>query len=517
MSVSPPSSLELASARGSSAPARIRFVRAAGAMALFAIGLLSFWPTTASLIEQWEDTARRTYTHGYFIAAIAFWLLWRRSSDWNRLPVAPSIAGFFALIATSIAWLVAYRAGLQVVHQGLLPAIIFFALATCLGAAVARQASFAFAFFYFAVPIWDALIPLLQSASVFATRLLLRVVGIPAYFSGNTFTMPAGSLEIADGCSGLHFFVVALAIALLYGEVNRDSMRTRVKLVIFAAVLAMVTNWLRIFSIAVAGHLTDMQHPLVSEEHYTFGWMMFVGAMVLFFLVARRWPVQPDEALPESQQAAQKTSAIAWPGAVLACAGLLLAPVWLLVDGNRASLNDATRVLPASVPGWSVLEGVHSDWQPVLLGADEQQSRTFAQAPVAVQAFTALYVSQRHGKELLGYDNSVTGAGLSVKRQAGAAGVAPWLEMEAVDARGNAWLLWYAYRIDAQWYRPGLPLQLNYGLRSLLSAPLSAVVAVRTSCTGDDCSAARAVLRGFAANAWPGSTGDADSTANDGR
>ena len=47
-----------------------------------------------------------------------------------------------------------------------------------------------------------------------AVRVLLRTVGIPAYFDGLQFQIPAGSFEIAGGCSGLHFLIVALAIAL---------------------------------------------------------------------------------------------------------------------------------------------------------------------------------------------------------------------------------------------------------------------------------------------------------------
>lgn len=492
----------------------MRSVRAVGAMVLFAIGLLLFWPTTASLIEKWEDTVWRTYTHGYVIAAITFWLLWRNRSNWARGPASPSIAAFVALIAISVGWLVAYRSGLQVVHQTLLPAILFLAMAACYGVTAARRAAFAFGFFCFAVPFWDALIPVLQSASVFATRLLLRMVGIPAYFSGNTFTLPAGSLEIAGGCSGLHFFLVALAISVLYGEVNGDSRRTRVKLVIFAALLAMVTNWLRIFIIAIAGHLTDMQHPLVSEEHYTFGWMMFAGAMVVFFLVVRRWPIQSSDAATADEAGEVSSRAFAGRGIALALVGLVVAPLWLFLDQNRAPLGGDTRAVPATVPKWSLQADARTDWQPVFVAADIQQSAVFTRASSTVETVAALYASQHQGKELLGYDNSLTGAGWRVKRRGSAAS---WLEMEAVDGRGVTWLIWYGYRIDEQWHRPGLSLQLIYGLRSLLSAPLSAVVAFRTQCAGDDCSAARAVMGEFAADAWSGSAHDAGVAPNDGR
>jgi hypothetical protein len=275
---------------------------------------------------------------------------------------------------------------------------------------------------------------------------------------------------------------------------------------VFAILLAMATNWLRIFIIAVAGHLTDMQHPLVSKEHYTFGWMMFVGTMIVFFLVVRRWPVHASESAADVEDSTgQATRTIAWRGVALALAGLLLAPVWLFADTNRATVDGATAVLPATVPGWSVDSGVREDWQPVFAGAEALQRRTFSRSSQTVETFAALYASQHQHKELLGYDNSVAGVNQTIKRQSSPNNAAAWIEMEAVDSRGDRYLLWYAYRIDEHWYRPGLTLQLAYGVRSLLSAPLSAAVAFRTVCASDDCSEARAVLSKFAADAWPGS------------
>jgi exosortase A len=500
-------------AAGSRASARIQNVRAIGAMAVVALGLLLFWPTTASLIEQWQDTVSRTYTHGFLIVAITLWLLWRARAAWSQVEIRPNIPAFVAVIAVSVVWLIAYRAGVRIAHQALLPALIFGAFTACYGIAAARRNTLPFAFLYFAVPLWDALNPLLQSASTVAVRVLLRTVGIPAYFSGNTFSLPAGSLEIAGGCSGLHFFIVGVAIAVLYGELNRDSLRTRVQLVALAAVLAMLTNWLRIFIIAVAAHLTDMQHYLVSDEHYSFGWIMFAGTMVLFFLIARRWPIQ-DQQSAAAVDTPPVSGAISWRGAALALASLLLAPAWQLADDNVTPLEDLPRMLPSEIPGWSTRHITRDDWQPVFVGADATQRAAFSNSSATVESFAALYADQRQGKELMGYDNSVGGEALRVRRRASSAG--PWLEMEAVDARGESWLLWYAYRLDQQWYGRTLPLQVHYGIRSLLFAPVSAVIAFRTSCAGEDCSAARTLLREFADDAWQQSLG-AGPSSNDGQ
>jgi exosortase A len=483
--------------------ARIKNLRAAGAIAVVVLGLLLFWPTTASLIEQWRDNVRRTYTHGFLIVAITLWLLWRNRAAWSVVDIRPSVPAFFAVIVASLAWSITYGAGLRIVHQALLPLMIFGAFTACYGSAAARRNVVPFAFIYFAVPVWDALNPLLQSASTVAVRILLRTVGIPAYFSGNTFTLPAGSLEIAGGCSGLHFFIVATAIGVLYGELHRDSMRTRIKLVAFAAILAMSTNWLRIFIIAVAAHLTDMQHPLVSEEHYTFGWYMFAGTMVAFFVIVRRWPIQREQGTATVDTQSPASGAISWRGMALMLASLLVAPVWQRMHDNVVPAADLPQMLPAEMPEWTAETARSDDWSPVFAGADLTQRAAFSKSARTVESFAALYADQHQGKELIRYDNSVNGEALKVRRQASSADAGPWLEMEAVDRRGETWLLWYAYRLDEQWYDRSLLLQIHYGIRALTGAPLSAVLALRAACAGEDCSTARATLREFAGDAWP--------------
>jgi exosortase A len=491
------SSLNVTTLAGHAPASRIQNLRALGAMALVVLGFALFWPTTASLLEQWEDTVSRTYTHGSLIIAITLWLLWRNGAAWAQVELRPSLLAFAGVLALSIVWLIAYRAGVRIAHQALLPAMIFGAFTACYGFAAARRNLLPFGFLYFAIPLWDALNPLLQSASTFAVRMLLRTAGIPAYFSGNTFTLPAGSLEIAGGCSGLHFFIVGVAIAALYGELNRDSPRTRVMLVVLAALLAMLTNWIRIFIIAVAAHLTDMQHYLVREEHYSFGWLMFVGTMTVFFLIVRRWPVQAQPALA-AHDSSPRSRYITGLGAVLGITSLLVAPAWLMADDNAVALENLPRMLPGAVAGWPQGSPAHSDWQPVFIGADATQRAEYSNDSRSIEGFAAVYAEQRQGKELGGFNNSVVGESMSVRRAA-SAGVGSWTALEATDSRGERSLIWYAYRLDSQWYARTLPLQVRYGVRSLTSAPVSAVVALRASCAGEDCSDARASLREFTA------------------
>src|SRR5689334_10321655 len=119
------SSLELTTVAGRATMARIQNLRALGAIVLVVLGFVLFWPTTLSLIEQWEDTVRRTYTHGYLIVALTLWLLWRNRSQWAQVELRPSLLPAIAVVAASIVWLITYRAGVRIGHEALLPAMIF--------------------------------------------------------------------------------------------------------------------------------------------------------------------------------------------------------------------------------------------------------------------------------------------------------------------------------------------------------------------------------------------------------
>jgi EpsI family protein len=184
----------------------------------------------------------------------------------------------------------------------------------------------------------------------------------------------------------------------------------------------------------------------------------------------------------------------------MALASLLVAPTWLLADSNVVASENIPEVMPVRVAGWSTESPTRADWQPVFIGADLIQRAAFAKDAHTVEGFAAVYLDQHHGKELVGLNNSVPGESLIVRRRAAGAGEGPWMELEAADGRGDRWLVWYAYRLDQQWYAKTLPMQIQYAVRSLTSAPLSAIVAFRTACAGEDCSAAHETLRGFTAS-----------------
>ena len=170
----------------------------------------------------------------------------------------------------------------------MLPLLVFAALLAVLGWSVARILLFPLGFLYFALPLWGDLVGILQHLSVNATHALIWLTGLPAYMDGNFVRLPAGTLEIADGCSGLHFLIVGLAMAALYGELSRDSLLRRIAWLCLMGGLAIVANWLRIFVIVAAAYATEMKTFLVTVDHYWFGWLVFAATFAAFLWIANR-------------------------------------------------------------------------------------------------------------------------------------------------------------------------------------------------------------------------------------
>lgn len=465
---------------------------------LLAITFALLWPTTASLIVAWEDESIASYTHGYLVLALSIWLLWRDRHRLQAIPARLMLSAAVPLAAVSVLWLVCVRAGIQTAHQFLLPIVVWLAICTVLGWRVAVASAFAVGYLYFAVPVWGAINGTLQDATVVAVDALLRATGVPAYVDGNFVHLAAGTFEIAGGCSGLHYFIVAFAISALYGEVHRDSLVARLRIVGLALVLALLTNWLRVYTIILAGYFTDMQHYLVRVDHVTYGWAVFAAMMVLFFVIVRRLPVSSAEG--HQQPAAAEATALPakWPLAVAtALAAIAVGPLWsLLAPISPAALPRDGELLPSASPWSAASGGGRQSWQPVFSGADAEQRGYYQRGGMLIEGYAAAYASQTQRKELIGYTNSLVGDDASIVASTRIEPRGPVNELVVQDAQREQFVLWYFYRIGSQRTVSGFVAQVAYGVRSLTGSPMSTVIALRAPC-GADCDAARNELQGL--------------------
>lgn len=464
---------------------------------LLLAGAVLYWPVLTSLAERWDDPDTQTYTHGYFILPVAAFLLFLARHRLSEEVPKPTLWMLLPLIACGFSWLILYRAGVEIGHQALFPIVLWMGVYSAAGWRVARICALPVAYVYFAIPIWDALVELLQATTVIASRVTLGLGGIPAYFEGSVVQIPAGTFEIQGGCSGLNFLLVGVAIATLYGELQRDSLRIRAWLLVIAASLAIVSNWIRVFVIILAGNLTDMQHHFVRVEHFSLGWAIFALSMIVFFFIARRLPATASADPVPQEVPSRSFGSNVGRGMVLAMSAMAIAPVWSLVTTSQSQQFAGAPPLTAAADWTGPLEA-SGNWRPEYPAADQQDLKQYSSAEGAVEAFVAVYYTQSQGKELVGYGNSATGHELIVRElvtvRTGSGGEVK--EALVSDVQGRQSIVQFAYEVGERSFVSGLRSQLWYGLASLGTAPVSRVVAVRASCEGD-CGGARELLSRF--------------------
>ena len=462
---------------------------------------LVYWQSSVFLSQKWSDTAAEGYTHGWLILLVCVWLAIRARHELAAAPSQPAPLALLALAGAILAWLVCYRASIESLEVVLLPVIFWLAATAVFGWAVGRLLLFPAAYLYFALPIWYP--TLLQDLTVLAMHGLLTITGPAALFAGDVIHIPNGTFRIEEGCSGVHFMIVGLAVAALYGELQRDSWRTRAWQLALMAGLAVLANWVRVYTVIEAGYLTDMQSYLVRVSHYGFGWAVFAATFVVFFWLVTRFG--PDSAPAAAPAAARSSPPDSHPELMR---GASVVALLVLLPALSAGAKLAHSAPPAA--GTAGVEApaswhaspvdLHSAWLPVFAGADELRRQSFGNpAGDTVEVLSVTYRAQRQGAELVGETSSILGDELQslaervVKSASGA-----FRESEVADRTHARSLIWWRYEVAGRNLVEPFVEQLWYGINAIIWNPPAGLIALRAPCAAD-CESARRTLRDFVA------------------
>jgi EpsI family protein len=462
----------------------------------------AFLPTWLGFPGRWLDSAE----HGFAAAALALWLLWR---DRERLATSsrPLPLALIAVAGLSLLWLAAFVLNVQVVQQGVLPLLLLAWLIATAGLAPARAAAPIAGAFLLAVPFWDVLTRPLQSLTVLANALLLRIARIDATIDGDLIRIPAGTFWVAEGCAGIDYFQIGLLVGVAYALLFLRTWRARVMVIAASVVGVVVMNWLRVFGLIVVGHVTDMQSPLI-RDHGTYGWILFAVAQALFLAVARRIDLAEERTLAAVSATSADAASVPPSGPVrlrplvvatsIAISGPLLHV--LLAGGTRASANalaEQARVIPPA--GWTEAPRDLSLFRPAFSGADLAAQTHWQRGDARVQVDRLLYAEQRQGKELIQYDNAIAPdslrAGEGRTRPLGTAGVEA--QVTVVRTPAGPRLVWSWYRVAGQVTASPTSAKLLELLAFVRRASASELVAVSASCERPDCGDAGSDLQAF--------------------
>lgn len=455
-------------------------------------GCAALWPSLASLAHYWSDV--QDYHHGILIlGATIVWLV-KLAPTLDAEPLRPKPIVVVPLFVALTAWVIAYRANVDLPHELLFPIILWLVVWTAAGVRVARSVAMPLAYLIFAIPVWDFLTPVLQWLTVQVTHLLLGMAGIPVIVRYTTITLPDGVFAVAEGCSGKRYLLISLAVAGLAGAWLKLGNRRLLALIGLAAVAALVANWLRVITIIVAGHLTHMQHYLVRVEHQSFGYALFAGLVAAVIWLACRLadsaPAPAETPAPDIEEtAARTTPRAAWLPVIL-----LLFPVAVELTPSPAS--EAATVprigsLPVLTNAWQGPLPPSPAWQPEFQGAAAELRAAYASAQGDVEIYLNAYGRQVPGRELVQEKNSIIAPmkpvpvfSTPIPAGAAAANAQPAMHRVA-DLTGEQWVIAFAYRVGGRLATTPIEAQFWVGAQGLLGGAPSGMLAIAARCNGD--------------------------------
>jgi exosortase len=230
------------------------------------------------------------YSHGFLIIPIAAFFAWERRPSLARLPYRPSLAGLAFLLA-SLAMLVLGILGAELFLTrlsiiGTLAGIVLYLF----GRAHLKAVLFPLAFLLLMIPlpsiVFNQIAFPLQLLASRVGEVSLSAAGIPVLREGNIIVLPHTSLEVAEACSGIRSLMTLLALGIVYGYFTdrRASIRTLIALMTIP--VAVLANGVRV---AGTGLLAYYFGPGAAEGffHVFSGWLVFVAAFTMLFLVSR--------------------------------------------------------------------------------------------------------------------------------------------------------------------------------------------------------------------------------------
>ncbi|MEN6616234.1 MAG: exosortase/archaeosortase family protein [Syntrophorhabdus sp.] len=260
---------------------------------LFLIGSIltvMYYGTFTVLIGQWNTMPE--YSHGYLIPAISLYMVWHVNNEkpltivdqshWNSIPL---IIGLLLLVVSKV--------GSEHFLQGVSMIVVLWGLCLYIGgSSIARRLALPIGFLIFMIPlpgiVWNN----------FSLFLKLQVTNIAAYFlgqmtniafiqDGNIITLAAGSLEVADACSGVRSLISMLALGVLVVFMSKYAAWKKLILLMSTIPIAVLANIVRLILLVILAEYYGIKvadgylHVFSGLLVFSIGLILLMGVHVL--------------------------------------------------------------------------------------------------------------------------------------------------------------------------------------------------------------------------------------------
>ncbi len=473
-------------------------------------GLLGAFAETAwSMVDKWWSVG--TYGHGFLIAPVSGYLIWRRRALLAAITPSPCFWGLPLMAVIGLGWLLGDIAGVMVVKQAALVAWICAVALTVLGWQVIRWILFPLGFLFFSVPVGDFLVAPMQDVTAVMSVDLVRRSGVPVFMDGLLIHIPTGSFIVAEACSGVRFMISTLALGFLGAYFFYTSWWRRLLFLGLAIVVPIIANGIRAYLIVMIAHWSD--HTMaVGVDHLVYGWVFlsFVTLCLLGLGMTFRQTVEEPGPEAVANDPPRRGSGPARTVAAAAAALLLIATVPVygsVIESRSLSEQHAGPQAPPKVGGAWMAVDEDDPLEVRLPGLDPTIQQSYADGDRRVQFMTAYVPVQRQGQEVVSqYHSFEQGPWLRVR---GGVETIPFagndLRVRAVELRRNfeGRLVWFWYWVDGHHTSSPLVAKLLEVKAKLLGGRLDAALIVVAADFVEQPAEATSALAAFVADLGP--------------
>jgi len=239
---------------------------------------LALFDTWASLFSLWTNY-ELAYSHGLLAVPLALLSAYSANKQLeNQTRQIHGLALAF-LAASSAVWFLSGFLSIQVGSQLMVIPLIYLTVASTYGFKSALVFVPALIYLLFSIPVWDYSNSLLQDITTFVATSVLKLTELPVFIEGNRITIPYGTFEIAGGCSGLRYLLVALVLVMYFSQQRPNTLVTTFKLFSIALFFGLLANWIRVVLIILIGYESEMQSSIV-QDHEVVGWCVFIVTFI---------------------------------------------------------------------------------------------------------------------------------------------------------------------------------------------------------------------------------------------
>jgi exosortase len=250
-----------------------------------ALIIACYLPILQRLVGQWSSD--EDMSHGFFVPAIAGFIVWQRRDELAATEARPSLWGLLLVAWGCFQLLLGYLGTELFTARTAFVITLIGAVWTLGGPPFLKKLAFPLCLLFLMVPIPAVIysqitFPLQILASQFAAS-ALDVFGIPVLREGNILDVSGHLLSVVEACSGIRSLLTLTFLSLVYGYFFEKRIWVRVALFVSVIPVAIFVNGSRI---TITGILTTFKPELAEGFfHEATGLFLFFAAFVVLVLL----------------------------------------------------------------------------------------------------------------------------------------------------------------------------------------------------------------------------------------